>query len=141
MKKLLLALTFTAIAPLPALAQSPTPEQMGEFLAGEMCVDYLATGEFFGDGGYEKIAGKLIAEYGSESALLLLELAPKFRLPPEELLDDPYMFPMAQSFVTHMAKNDECFRMFLAEEILKDEEDDKAAADSTTPEVSQAPQN
>ncbi|OKH12948.1 hypothetical protein [[Limnothrix rosea] IAM M-220] len=141
MKKLLLTLSLAAIAPFPALAQSPTPAQMGEFLAGEMCADYLKTGEFFGDGGYEKVAGKLIAEYGSESALLLLELAPKFNLPPEELLDDPYLFPMAQSFVTHMAKNDECFRMFLAEEIFKDDEDEKATTEPATSNVSQIPQN
>ncbi|AFY37018.1 hypothetical protein Lepto7376_0603 [[Leptolyngbya] sp. PCC 7376] len=127
MKKLLLALTFTAIAPFSAFAQSPTPEQMGEFLAGEMCADYLETGEFFGDDGYEKMAGKLIAEYGSESALLLLELAPKFSRPPQELLDDPYLFPMAQSLVSNMAKDDQCFRMFLAEEVFKEESEDAAA--------------
>ena len=127
-----------AIAPLPALSQSPTSAQMGEFLAGEMCADYLETGEFFGEGGYEKIAGKLIAEYGSESAMFLLELAPKFRLPPEELLNDPYIFPMAQSLVAHMAKNDECFRLFLAEEVFNQDKAEDAATESTNSEVSQA---
>ena len=128
MKKLLLALTFTAIAPFSALAESPTPDQMGEFLAREMCADYETTGVLFDDSGYERIAGKLLAEYGGESALLLLEMASKFSQPGPEIANDPYLFPMFQSLFTNMANNDECFRKFLAEEVFDEEESDTEAA-------------
>ena len=128
MKKLLLALTFTAIAPFSAFAESPTPDQMGEFLAREMCADYETTGVLFDDSGYERIAGKLLAEYGGESALLLLEMASKFSQPGPEIANDPYLFPMFQSLFTNMANNDECFRKFLAEEVFDEEESDTEAA-------------
>ena len=85
-----------------------------------MCTDYLATGEFFGDQGYEKIAMKLIAKYGAESALLLLELAPKLAQPSAELLNDPYIFPMFQSLFSTAAQNDDCFRMFLADKVFNE---------------------
>ena len=136
MKKLLLALTFTAIAPFSALAQSPTPEQMGEFLAREMCADYETTGVLFDESGYERIAGKLLAEYGGESALLLLEMASKFSQPGPEIANDPYLFPMFQSLFTNMANNDECFRKFLAEEVF---DDDESGAEAVAPEQRDLP--
>ena len=123
MKKLLLAFTciLSAIAPTIAQAQSPTPDQLGAFLAKEMCANYLATGEFFNDNSYEEVAGKLIAEYGAESALLFFDLVPKLSKSPAELVDDPYLFPAAQSMVTNMAKNDDCFKQILVEEIFTED--------------------
>lgn len=122
MKKLLVvgSCLLTAIATNIPKAQAITPGQMGTFLAQEICTNYLATGEFINEDGYEEVATKLIAEYGTASALTLVDLLPRLSQSPDKLASDPYLFPMFQAAVIQMAKNDACFQKLLADEIFSE---------------------
>ena len=133
MKKLLLALSSLAIAPSIAIAQTPAPSDMGDFLAQEMCAQYLETGVIIPESGYGKLAGKVMATYGPESGLLLLELASKFSEPPEKIVNDPYIFPMAQSLFTSVVGNDDCFRAFLEGEIFGKDKEESPTAEVAEP--------
>lgn len=133
-KKILLALTLTAIAPTVALADSPSnppASEVGSLLAGEMCKDLKTNGELVSDNAFERISGLLLREYGPQAGLFFLDLAMLFSKSGDVIANDPYAFEMFQSVFQGVLDDEDCFRAFLANEVFGEDGavDDEDLAD------------
>lgn len=146
--KILLTLSscsLLAIASQPTIAQtnppqSPTAEELGEFIGSELCSRYVTTGTFPNESAFSEMAVKLIQTYGEGAGLMILELAMKFSLPPDEMLADPHLFSLLQAALGYVIEDEACFRLFLANEVFGKKNDTmgrpQAEPDKTPPATS-----
>jgi hypothetical protein len=96
----------------------PTAEELGAFVGSELCSRYVETGSFPNESAFQGMAVKLINTYGEGAGLLMLDMATKFSLPPDEMLADPYLFGMLQSALRQVVDDEPCFRLFLTNEVF-----------------------
>ncbi|MBL1210372.1 hypothetical protein [Geminocystis sp. GBBB08] len=88
----------------------PSAQEVGNFFGNYMCKSLIEKGNIDDDQIMEKFAGDLIAKYGEETTLKLVE---KMNFTEESMANDSYGTLLMKSAFSYVINNDPCFEIFL----------------------------